>query len=129
MPDWTDLLQRRPDLLRVEGERRERMIQELADHLEDLYQEALRLGATEEEAEAQAFRSLSARDPKPARGAPGHLAARGPGRDTGFPIRLPLPFQTPTFYRRGSARIESRDWGHYRHLHPPRRHRPLSPTV
>jgi hypothetical protein len=80
MPDWTDLLQRRPDLLRVEGERRERMIQELADHLEDLYQEALRLGATEEEAEAQAFRSLSARDPKPARGAPGHLAARGPGR-------------------------------------------------
>ncbi len=35
MPDWTDLLNRRPDLVRVEGDRRERMIRELADHLEE----------------------------------------------------------------------------------------------
>jgi predicted permease len=81
MPDWTDLLRRRPGLPGVVGDRRERMIQELADHLEDMYQEALHLGATEEEAEAQAIRSLSARDSKAsgaAQGAHGHLAARAP---------------------------------------------------
>jgi len=52
MPDWTDFLRRRLELPKMKGHRDERMIRELADHLEDIHRDALANGATEAEAEA-----------------------------------------------------------------------------
>ncbi|MGD8727893.1 MAG: ABC transporter permease, partial [Gemmatimonadales bacterium] len=52
MPDWTEFLRRRLELPKMKGHRDERMIREIADHLEDLYRDALAGGATEAEAEA-----------------------------------------------------------------------------
>lgn len=52
MPDWKSYLRNRLSLPGMKGHRDERMISELADHLEDLYQEALSRGASEVEAEA-----------------------------------------------------------------------------
>ncbi len=51
MPDWTAFLRRRLKLPKMKGHRDERMIHEFADHLEDIYREALANGATEEAAE------------------------------------------------------------------------------
>ncbi len=52
MPDWKRYLKESLSLPVMEGHRDERAIQEMADHLEDLYQETLSRGATEEEARA-----------------------------------------------------------------------------
>lgn len=52
MPDWKRYLKENLSLPVMEGHRDERVLQEMADHLEDLYQEALSRGAEEEEAEA-----------------------------------------------------------------------------
>ncbi len=52
MPDWKSYLRERLSLPAMRGQREERIISELADHLEDLYQEALARGASEAEAEA-----------------------------------------------------------------------------
>ena len=81
MPDWIAHLNRRGDLIHAVGDRRARMIRELADHLEDLYREALRLGATEQQAEQQALRSLGPVDPasRGTRGMRGQLTARPSG--------------------------------------------------
>jgi putative ABC transport system permease protein len=54
MPDWKSYLRERLSLPGMKGHREERMISELADHLEDVYQEALARGASEEEARAEA---------------------------------------------------------------------------
>ncbi len=58
MRDWTEFLRQRLQLPQMKGHRDERMIRELADHLEDLYQEALAGGASPEEAEATVFEWL-----------------------------------------------------------------------
>ncbi len=53
MPDWKSYLRERLSLPGMKGHREERIISELADHLEDVYQEALARGASEAEAEAE----------------------------------------------------------------------------
>jgi len=53
MRDWKSYLRQRLSLPEMEGHWDERMISELADHLEDIYREALARGASEEEAEAE----------------------------------------------------------------------------
>lgn len=53
MPDWKRYLRENLSLPVMKDHRDERMIQEMADHLEDLYKEALARGAGEEEAEAR----------------------------------------------------------------------------
>jgi predicted permease len=53
MRDWKEYLREQLDLPRMKGYKDDRMISELADHLEDLYREAVKNGASEEEAEAQ----------------------------------------------------------------------------
>jgi len=53
MRDWKSYLRQRLFLPEMKGHRDERMIAELADHLEDIYREALARGASEEEAEAE----------------------------------------------------------------------------
>jgi len=53
MPDWKRYLRERLSLPGMKGHREERIISELADHLEDVYQEALGRGASEQEAEAE----------------------------------------------------------------------------
>jgi predicted permease len=58
MPDWKSYLSKHLDLPRMRGNREERMLSELADHLEDLYQEARADGAGETEAEASVVRRL-----------------------------------------------------------------------
>lgn len=50
MPDPTHRQPKRPRLARPPDERDDRAVQELADHLEELYREALDRGATEDEA-------------------------------------------------------------------------------
>jgi predicted permease len=51
MPDWTKYLRENLSLPVMEGHRDERAISEMADHLEDLYKEALSRGVPEKEAE------------------------------------------------------------------------------
>ncbi|UCC48422.1 MAG: ABC transporter permease, partial [Gemmatimonadota bacterium] len=53
MRDWKTYLRQRLSLPEMKGHRDERMIAELADHLEDIYREALARGASEEDAEAE----------------------------------------------------------------------------
>jgi predicted permease len=53
MPDWKRYLKEYLSLPEMKGHREQRMIDELADHLEDLYREAVARGASEEEAMAQ----------------------------------------------------------------------------
>ena len=57
MPDWTEFLRRRLELPRMRGFRDERMIREIADHLEDIYQDALANGATRRPGSFQAANS------------------------------------------------------------------------
>ncbi len=52
MRDWVEFLRQRLNLPEMKGQCDERMIRELADHLEDLYQEAVASGASTEQAEA-----------------------------------------------------------------------------
>ncbi len=53
MPDWKRYLRENLSLPVMKDHRDERAIQEMADHLEDLYREALARGAGEEDAEAR----------------------------------------------------------------------------
>ncbi|MEO1083255.1 MAG: ABC transporter permease, partial [Acidobacteriota bacterium] len=58
MPDWVDLVRRQLDLPEMVGHRDDRMVRELADHLEDVYLEALESGRSEDQAMAQALACL-----------------------------------------------------------------------
>ncbi|MEM8995562.1 MAG: ABC transporter permease [Acidobacteriota bacterium] len=58
MPDWVDLVRRRLDLPAMAGQRDDRMVRELADHLEDVYLDALASGCTDEQAQARASACL-----------------------------------------------------------------------
>ncbi len=62
MRDWKSYIRERLSLPEMKGHRDERAISELADHLEDLYQEALSQGASQEEAEAEIERWLGDAD-------------------------------------------------------------------
>jgi putative ABC transport system permease protein len=58
MRDWAAFLRKRLDLPPMKKHRDERMIRELADHLEDLFKEALIRGASEDEAAEIVLREL-----------------------------------------------------------------------
>lgn len=78
MTSWTEYLRKNLDLPVLRGHRDERAIQEIADHLEDLHQEALARGCSDSEAEAYVLKWLG--DPARAAAAisatePGHLCA------------------------------------------------------
>jgi predicted permease len=62
MPDWKRYLREHLPLPQMRDHREERAIQELADHLEDLYREACSRGASDEEAEALVLRWLGPTD-------------------------------------------------------------------
>ncbi len=62
MRDWIAFLRQRLVLPEMKGQREERMLSELADHLQDLYQEALSRGASKGEAEAQVELALGDAD-------------------------------------------------------------------
>jgi predicted permease len=62
MRDWKGFLRERLNLEGVRRHRDERMLNELADHLADLYDEALIRGATPEEAEALVLHELGDMD-------------------------------------------------------------------
>ncbi len=62
MRDWNGWVRRRLSLPEMEGHREERIIAELADHLEGVYGDALTRGATPEEAEALAEAELPGAD-------------------------------------------------------------------
>lgn len=79
MPDWKRYLREHLDLPAMEGHRDERAIEEMADHLEDLYRELLSRGVPEAEAEAMVVEWLG--DPRRAaaeliRAEPHHARAR-----------------------------------------------------
>jgi predicted permease len=76
MPDWKSYLRKHFSLPEMRGHRDERAIEELADHLEDLYQEALSRGASEEEAIAHVEKWLGEADiaiDELIRSEPGHV--------------------------------------------------------
>ena len=79
MPDWKSYLRKNLSLPVMRGHRDERAIEEMANHLEDLYQEALARGVAPEEAEALVLTWMG--DPKRAAqellaGEPGHVGAQ-----------------------------------------------------
>ena len=55
MPDFKHLVRRRLPVEDLVGPRQERIVEEIASQLEDLYQEALESGASAESAEVQAL--------------------------------------------------------------------------
>ncbi|MEM6793537.1 MAG: ABC transporter permease [Acidobacteriota bacterium] len=59
MLDWVALVRRQLDLPSMAGQRDDRMVRELADHLEDVYLEALERGRGEEQAMEQALEYLA----------------------------------------------------------------------
>ncbi|MCK5650657.1 MAG: ABC transporter permease, partial [Gemmatimonadetes bacterium] len=61
MRDWEAFVREQLDLPGMKGHREERMISELADHLEDVFEEALLRGVTEVDAEALMLHELGDR--------------------------------------------------------------------
>jgi predicted permease len=58
MPDWKRLVRERLELPELEGRGEERIYDEMADHLEQLYQDAIALGDSDTEAVAHAIEHL-----------------------------------------------------------------------
>jgi hypothetical protein len=57
MPDWEPILRKRLDPLGLDAERESEILRELADHLDDAFQQALERGLAPEQAEAWALAS------------------------------------------------------------------------
>ncbi|HEX7318320.1 MAG TPA: ABC transporter permease [Pyrinomonadaceae bacterium] len=62
MPDWRDEVRRRLAGLRLSPTRETEIVEELSQHLEDRYEQAVRSGATEEEARRAALQELTESD-------------------------------------------------------------------
>ena len=62
MPDWKDEIRERLTGLRLAPVREDEIVEELARHMEDRYQELLALGATEVEASSAALADFSQSD-------------------------------------------------------------------
>ena len=78
MRDWEAFVREELSLPEMRGHREERMISELADHLEEVFKEALRSGASTEEAESLVLRELGDREAAAReliRSEPAHLRA------------------------------------------------------
>ncbi len=76
MPDWKSLVRRHLKLPPLHHQRADRIVEEIAGQLEDLYQEALRRGASSPEAERAAFAQIDHWDELSA----GITDAEGPNR-------------------------------------------------
>src|SRR5512140_1940521 len=76
MPDWKSLVRRHLKLPPLHNQRAERIVEEIAGQLEDLYQEALRQGASSREAVRAAFAQTENWDELSAR----VIEAEGPNR-------------------------------------------------
>ncbi|MDQ3803874.1 MAG: ABC transporter permease [Acidobacteriota bacterium] len=62
MPDWNEVIRRRLSGSRLAPTREAEIVEELAQHLDDLYEQSLRGGATEEEARRAALLELAESD-------------------------------------------------------------------
>jgi putative ABC transport system permease protein len=62
MPDWREEVSKRLSRLRLEPAHEAEIVEELAQHLDDVYQRALKSGATEAEAKSTALRELATDD-------------------------------------------------------------------
>ncbi|HWF90118.1 MAG TPA: ABC transporter permease [Pyrinomonadaceae bacterium] len=62
MPDWREELRKRLSRLNLEPAHEAEVVEELAQHLDDLYQRALKSGATEAEAKSAALDELATDD-------------------------------------------------------------------
>ena len=76
MPDWRSLVRRRLKLPPLHDQRAERIVEEIAGQLDDLYQEALREGASPRKAVRAAFAQIENWDELSAR----IIEAEGPNR-------------------------------------------------
>src|SRR5512140_975694 len=76
MPDWKSLVRRHLKLPPLHNQRAERIVEEIAGQLEDLYQEALRGGASPRKGERAAFAQMENWDELSAR----IIEAEGPNR-------------------------------------------------
>jgi len=65
MPDWTEPIRDRIRALNLTGEREREIVQELSDHLDDSYRDALHSGATAPDAERAALAELDRPDVLP----------------------------------------------------------------
>ena len=59
MPDWKDEIRRRLSALKLEPAREGEIVEELAQHLDDVYQRAIAKGLSEQEAKRMALRELA----------------------------------------------------------------------
>lgn len=98
MRDWASYLRANLDLPAMRGQRDERALRELADHLEDVVADALAHGRSEEEAEASALAWLG----DPGRAA-AELRAAEPGRLRAEAARR-LEHEEHVLRQRGGAR-------------------------
>src|SRR5829696_2241584 len=65
MPDWKNEVRRRLSALKLEPAREGEIVEELAQHLEDVYQRSIAKGLTEHEATRMALRELADADSLP----------------------------------------------------------------
>jgi len=59
MPDWKEEVRRRLSRLNLEPAHEAEIVEELAQHLDDVYERSLKAGATEAEAKQAAIRELA----------------------------------------------------------------------
>ena len=59
MPDWKDEIRRRLSGSKLEPARENEIVEELDQHLEDVYQRSLQSGSSEDEAKRSALRELA----------------------------------------------------------------------
>src|SRR5215213_3385477 len=62
MPDWREEVRKRLSRLNLEPAREAEVVEELAQHLDDVYQRSLKTGATEAEAKSAALQELATDD-------------------------------------------------------------------
>ena len=62
MPDWRDEVRKRLSRLKLEPAHEAEIVEELAQHLDDVYQRLLKSGATEKEAKSSALNELATDD-------------------------------------------------------------------
>lgn len=65
MPDWKDEIRRRLSGLKLEPAREAEIVEELAQHLDDVYQRAIAKGLPEQESKRMALRELAGADSLP----------------------------------------------------------------
>ena len=62
MPEWKEEVRKRLSRVNLEPAHEAEVVEELAQHLEDVYQRSLRVGATDAEATSAALKELATED-------------------------------------------------------------------